>query len=87
MGSQPDSTENFDTFGQTYHTVSMRVETPISTDSQSNVKYVYKAQLKEVTTADFLHGSVHMPQCTPPQCNKRDPRDAQFLLKHCHHVI
>ena len=54
-GSQPDSTENFDTFGQIYHTVSMRVETPISTDSQSKVEYVYKAQLKEVTTADFLH--------------------------------
>ncbi|XP_014673253.1 PREDICTED: uncharacterized protein LOC106813590 [Priapulus caudatus] len=53
-GSQMDSEENFDTFGQTYRTVSMRVEAPISIDSQSNVKYARKAKVKEVTTADFL---------------------------------
>ncbi|XP_072173968.1 uncharacterized protein [Diadema setosum] len=53
-GSQTYSTDNFDAFGQSYRTVSMKVEAPILTDSQSDVKYVYKTQLKDVTTADFL---------------------------------
>lgn len=53
-GAQTNTAENFDTFGQTYRTVSMRVEAPISNDSQANIQYVCKSQVKEVTTADFL---------------------------------
>ncbi|XP_041480432.1 uncharacterized protein LOC121427921 [Lytechinus variegatus] len=53
-GSQNDSTESFDTIGQTYRTLNVKVADPSLTNSQSNVKYIYKTQLKEVTAGDFL---------------------------------
>ena len=46
--------KNFDTFGHTYRTVGVKADNPLSSDNHSSVKYAYKTQIKEVTTADFL---------------------------------